>query len=441
MFAVFDQIYHEGENLADDVLFKMSSQSMTELLLMCVLAPVLQSDLRASAAPVLYMLDASPFGGGICKTELSAEAISELWRHTEQRGYYTKLQQGASMALQELGLEPEPTCGEEGGVAMLDMPVPPVERPAFSLHDRTVIYDCVELFSGFGNWSWCHSDAGLRVHPGVERSATGSSYGDLMDRSTFQTLSQLAYQGAIREWHAGPPCWSFGTLRRPRLRSKQQPQGFDMHDPQTREQTLLAVRTAFLLALALQSGCFVSCEQPGSSVMFELHAFKVLLELGCIITKFSFCSFGAGFQKPSKWLHNKPWYKALEGRCSCPYKNRHFTVQGSFTQAALDLFRERCQPDIVQVYGREPALGEAVSSFSASYPLPLCKRMAAGSKIAHAAVSTSMAEMGSSSPAGSDLEDIRPWHEEPPLPRTLPVQIQAVRAYQLPGMSSVQELA
>lgn len=90
-----------------------------------------------------------------------------------------------------------------------------------------------------------------------------------------------------------------------------------MNDPVTREQTLLAVRTVFLLTLALMSGCFVSCEQPGSSVMFELHAYKVLLELGRRITKFCFCSFGAGFQKPSKWLHNKPWYDGLAGQCTC----------------------------------------------------------------------------------------------------------------------------
>ena len=186
-----------------------------------------------------------------------------------------------------------------------------------------------------------------------------------------------------------------------------------MNDPVTREQTLLAVRTVFLLTLALMSGCFVSCEQPGSSVMFELHAYKVLLELGRRITKFCFCSFGAGFQKPSKWLHNKPWYDGLAGQCTCLYRNRHFTVQGSFTRAAIALFRERCQPNIVEVYGREPKPGEAVSSFSASYPLPLCRQMAVGSRRAHEA-----AQAGKAGPqldndaTDSDLK-LRPWHEDP----------------------------
>ena len=136
---------------------------MTELLLMVLLAPVMQSDLRAAAAPAVYMLDASPFGGGICKAEMPSQATAELWRHTEQRGYYTKLQQGASMALQELGFEPEPSCGHEQSVEQSIFPSSKV-GPSTSLRDSTILYDCIELFSGYGNWSRCHAEAGLRVH-------------------------------------------------------------------------------------------------------------------------------------------------------------------------------------------------------------------------------------------------------------------------------------
>ena len=215
---------------------------------------ILQTDLRVDVAPAIYMLDVSPYGGGICKVDFPRGAVSELWRHTEQRGSYTKFQQGAGLALQELGFEPEPPCGPEADNHLLDSKhnfVSCTKTP----RDYTIIYDCIELFSGFGNWSKSHSEAGLRVHPGMERSATGHAYDDLSDKNIFLILSKLAYQGAIREWHAGPPCWSFGTLRRPRFRSKQQPAGFDMRDPVTREQTLLAIRTAFLLTLALASGC------------------------------------------------------------------------------------------------------------------------------------------------------------------------------------------
>jgi hypothetical protein len=49
-------------------------------------------------------------------------------------------------------------------------------------------------------------------------------------------LLELAGSGEIRDWHAAPLCWSFGTLRRPRLlRSKEEPAGFSPRDPVTFE--------------------------------------------------------------------------------------------------------------------------------------------------------------------------------------------------------------
>lgn len=383
LFAILDVVYHEGESLQSDVVFHLSEACCSELMLLCLLAPTMQTDLRTDVAPALYMLDASPYGAGLCHVPFSAGGAEELWRHSEQRGFYTRLQSDAGAALRELGLEHSEMFGEDSQF------VPPqtlhcaqAQLSSKTLQDCTVIFDCIELFSGQGNWSSNHAKAGLKVHPGVERSAKGSAFGDVADNKTFRDLAYLAFRGAIREWHAGPPCWSFGTLRRPRLRSKAFPAGFKPHDPKTLEQTMLAVRTAFLMTLALLSGSYISVEQPGGSVMFLLAAFQRLLQRGCRITKFCFCSFGSGFKKPSKWLHNKPWYDHLAGTCSCEFKNRHFTVQGTFTSATIQQFDRRCKPDTASVYGRQPRPGEAVSSFSASYPQALCQAMASGSAAA-----------------------------------------------------------
>lgn len=161
--------------------------------------------------------------------------------------------------------------------------------------------------------------------------------------------------------------------------------------------------------------CFVSCEQPGSSVMYELHIFKVLASLGCWTTKFCFCSYGSAFNKPSKWLHNKPWCLTLEGKCSCAYKGAHFTVQGTFTRDASRMFDSRCKPNALTVYGRQPTPGEAVSKFSASYPRPLCKVMAAGSQTAHARGLRPVVgpEPSAQCSPADGVEHMRPWHEDP----------------------------
>ena len=247
-----------------------------------------------------------------------------------------------------------------------------------SLQEGT-LYDCVELFRGSGNWSSCHAQHGLFVHHGFESSGRRLFFKDLSDNATFHELISLALRRVVREWHAGPPCLTFGTLRTPRLRSKEQPSGFNPSDPLTALHNSLARRTAMLGCIVVLSGAYFSCEQSGSSVMFRMHCFRVLVMLGCVVTRVASCSFGSAFNKPYQWLHNKGWLTKLEGVCQCKWKGRHFTVEGNFTKASIAKFNSRCQPDAVSVYGRMPQPGEAVSSFSAQYPLAMMNRMAQGS--------------------------------------------------------------
>ena len=139
----------------------------------------------------------------------------------------------------------------------------------------------------------------------------------------------------------------------------------------------------------------------------------MLLSLGCRITKFCFCSFGSGFNKPSKWLHNKPWLVDLQGNCSCPFRGQHFVVQGSFTRQSIKEFDQRCRPNTFQVYGRVPRPGEAVSQFSASYPLPLCQAMAKGCAAFLATGAHLQTGRGSATVDASSRSSLRPWHEDP----------------------------
>lgn len=119
-----------------------------------------------------------------------------------------------------------------------------------------------------------------------------------------------------------------------------------------------------------------------------------MLALGCALTEFPFCSFGSGFMKPSKWLHNKPWLLGLESRCDCSFRGRHFVIEGSFTRTGIAEFDKRCQPDCFSVYGKNPRPGEALSAFSAAYPLPLCDKMSRGSAAAHKRLSADTGLLG-----------------------------------------------
>ena len=234
-----------------------------------------------------------------------------------------------------------------------------------------VLYDCVEIFRGTGNWSHAHCRHGLRVHDGFDVDGRRARIADLSDPAVARELVALALRGVVREWHAGVPCVSFGTLRRPRVRSRLIPYGFNPN--------MLARRTAFVLCIAVRRGQYVSVEQPAGSCLYHLACYKVLVGLGCIVTTFCYCSFGSPFLKRSRWLHNKPWLCSLEGGCRCRYKKQHFVVQGSFDADSLSEFQRRCIPSVRQVYGVEPLVGQSVASYSGAYPLGLVDRMASGS--------------------------------------------------------------
>lgn len=161
--------------------------------------------------------------------------------------------------------------------------------------------------------------------------------------------------------------------------------------------------------------------------MFRLQVFRRLIAAGCVITRLCFCSFGSPFKKPSQWLHNKPWLLDLGLPCRCPSSDRRFIIEGTFTRESVVRFDKMCKPSSVALYGRKPRVGEAVSSYSASYPKTLCRRMAIGSKqaasdsvgvIPLSQVCRSLAKVGDpvsipKSVLQELLSDPRAFHEDP----------------------------
>ena len=190
---------------------------------------------------------------------------------------------------------------------------------------------------------------------------------DLANDSVFHELVGLALRRVVREWHAGPPCLTFGTLRRPRLRSKLCPAGFDPSDELTALRNRLARRVAFIFSIALRTGLFFSVE-PGPSVMFRR------------VTRLCMRSLGAAFTKPANGSATNP------GCLTCP--------KGALAQPTNHAWRLRIpspKPPFVPstlvaslqqlytVFGAAPVPGQSVASYSARCPIALMQRMASGS--------------------------------------------------------------
>ena len=377
LFALIDDLFKQGRGLASHAVFCLSNQARNELVLLAALGPTAQSDLRVSNATSIYATDASPTWGAVCKAPVSEHVTAELWRHSEQKGYYTRLQNPAAAVLNELDMP----CESDEQFAHEPYncsPVPPPQYVPKPLSEG-ILYDCCEIFRGSGNWSTVHTSRGLTCHDGFDIDGRRLRCGDLSSHAVFRELTSLAARRVVREWHAGVPCVSFGTLRRPQVRSIEVPYGFNPSDPFTAYHNMLARRCAMILTIAVMMGQFISVEQPRNSRLFLLHCFQTLVRLGCVVSHFAFCRFGSAFQKASKWLHNKPWLLKFEGACQCPREHEHFVIRGVFTKDRLVQFKSMCQPSCLEVYGHEPTLGSSVASFSSAYPMRLVHGMASGS--------------------------------------------------------------
>ncbi len=423
IFAVMDAVFKEGKGLPQNRVFCLSRQSRNELQMIALMGPLAQADLRVNYLPDLFCTDASPEGGAVCRARVGSRVTQELWRHSEQKGFYTRLQCPASAYLSEKGFD---SFAAQNFCTSDQISTHEIFESIPSTITEGFVYDVLEIFRGSGNWSDSHSALSLRTHDGIDLDGRRLRAADFSSPAVFHELRALACRGVVREWRAGVPCPSFGTLRSPQVRSKSQPFGFNPDDPYTKYHNMLAQRACFILTLAVMHGQFVSVEQPEGSRLFLLHCFKTLVKLGCVISHFAFCHYGSGFQKRSKWLHNKPWLVPLESRCSC--KQPHFVIKGHFTRETIKVFERRCTPNSTIVYGRPPRPGERVSSYSGAYPVSLMQQMAGGSLAAkHGQVGTipfavrqrTCTEVGLSVDqtlgliAQEPLFEPRPFHEDP----------------------------
>ena len=377
----------QGKGLPTNQPFCLSRQSRNELLLLAALGSTAQSDLRTTYSNKIYMTDASPTWGAVCQAPIEPAATAELWHHSEQRGFYTRLKDPAAAVLAELGVPAESDEMYAHDPYSTHRSVPKIIPQQLK---EGILFDCCELFRGVGNWTLVHKSRGLHCHDGFNIDGRRLRYDDLADKAVFAELMGLAARGVVRDWHAVLPCVSFGSWRQPRVRSKTRPYGFNPDDPLTSNHNMLARRAALILTLAAKAGQFISVEQPRNSCLFLLHCFQNLVRLGCVISHVAWCCFGSAFQKASKLLHNKPWLIPLECSCQCPKEQSHFTVQGSFTLESVKDFNSRCQPSAKVVYGQLPEPGTSVAAFSASYPLRVVHQMASGSLAARAGIVESM---------------------------------------------------
>ena len=354
LLSLLNDVFHEGSQLKNrETAFCLSTGAKQELLLLALWAPFAYTNLRSTPLSQIFCSDASLAGCGVCSATISPSTTLELCRVAEQKGFYTRIDTSTLGCYDAI---------QDGGIS-LDSRIPPPLQEGF-------LWDFVEIFRGSGHLSQGHRDAGLSVHPGFD--IADGELGDVLAVSTFLSIVGLICRRVIRAWHVAPVCTTFGALRRPRLRSKLEPFGFNPSDPATSLGNRFAMRGGFILSLCHYYGLICSIEQPRGSVMYRLEIYQMLLRWGFYSATFPFCSWGTPFQKLSWWLGNNPFLCKLQGSCKCGQQGSHFRVQGTFDRKRLRQFLALCKPDVNAVFDRSPQLGEHVARFSGAYPKPLC---------------------------------------------------------------------
>ncbi|CAE7242286.1 unnamed protein product [Symbiodinium sp. CCMP2592] len=214
MLALLDCAFADSRRTPATSVFALSRNTLNELQALVILGPIVQTDMRVSFTPAAFCMDASPTGAGICAAPLPASVVAELWRHSEQKGYYTRLESPAAALLREKGLEPEAVFGAEPVEAPTAVfPLPPAMGEG-------VLYDTLECFSTGGTWAAAHAAAGLVAHPGIHTAGRPILFADLADCAVWSQLAALAARGIIREWHFEPAARATCTCTEPHLRAE-----------------------------------------------------------------------------------------------------------------------------------------------------------------------------------------------------------------------------
>ena len=296
-------------------LIPLPRKVVCELVLVATLFSFAVFDLAAPYDSRIYCTDASSTKGAIVSAEVGKRISEIAWKGLRSKGAYTRLLSPSETVLHTLGeLEPE-------------MPEPTswVDRP-LAYH-----FDFVEVYGGACLISKYLTAQGYVCGPPIEISV--SQEFDMRAVWIAEWLSFLISQGRLRSAFFCPPCTTFSIMRRPALRSKDVPFGFDVGFPPTQLGNLLAHRSFQMVYVGAQNRAPCLLETPWSSLMKHLPGWKTIASLPCSqFVRCDSCRFGSPHQKGFRFMSVHCDLEPINKRCIC--KKKHLQVQGVYTKGS-----------------------------------------------------------------------------------------------------------
>ena len=287
----------------------------TELALLAILVPFAVSNLAATFIPEVFCTYASLAKGAYCSAEIDVQLARTLWSGHRSKGAFHRLQSPLEALAKRLGLREE----------LPEDSAPRVGRPlAFA-------YDFLEIFSGAAVVSDAMASLGFVVGPPIDLSLSFEF--NMEWAHVISWLSFLISTRRVKSFMVSPPCTTFSIMRRPALRSKQVPHGFDPSFPQTSNGNLLVHRGLHLMHIGWQNKTPGLFETPWSALLKHLPSFQNLVRKpGVQERRTDSCMFGSIHQKSFRLVSVHMDLDLAVRRCDSSHD--HVRIEGAWTKSA-----------------------------------------------------------------------------------------------------------
>ena len=294
-------------------LVRLPRAVVTELTLLAVLCPLAVSDLAAVFHPEVFCTDASLEKGAICSAPIESSLARTLWRSSRSKGAFHRLLPPAEALARRLSMTDE---------IPEDIPEP-IRRP-LAFH-----YDFLEVFAGAAVVSAAMALQGFVVGPPIDLSSSPEF--NMEFAHVIAWLTFLVSSKRVKSFLVSPPCTSFSIMRRPALRSKHVPFGFNVDFSQTRIGNLLAHRGFQLLRVGLVNEVPGIFETPFTALLRHLPGFKSFLGKPAVeMCRCDSCMFQSIHQKSFRFLTVHLSTDRLSKRCDKSHS--HVVIEGSYTK-------------------------------------------------------------------------------------------------------------
>lgn len=319
LMSILNRSYHVvNQNDVDanhPKLVKLSRTVADELVVLAALMPLAISDLGAEYYSSIFATDASSFKGAICEAQVKPELCRALWRSCRSKGSYTRILSPAEQILRSNGMFDEEKL-------ISPSPTGPDRPLAFE-------YDFIEIFSGASLVSAAISLKGVIVGPPLDIGISPEY--DLSFAHVMRWLTYMLAAKRLKAFLVSPPCTTFSIMRRPRLRSKMMPFGFDVTDEKTHTGNVLGQRGAQMMRIAAVNDAAGIMETTYSSYLKHLPGWQAVKKLPVADeVRCDSCRFGSKHLKPFRFLDVNIGLENLNLRCICT--ELHVRVEGSYTK-------------------------------------------------------------------------------------------------------------